>query len=312
MTKLPGTVTVEDVRALAARLRLIPDEYRTFTRDDLQAWRYFKLKRGLGAVLVECGMPHRRTEAGAILLDDIDLQNAMLHINGASAPEASRKFWNAALGRDPALGPSRYRITYYASCPTPDHPGSCRYESALPGEQRSAVEVPGGRLARTAVAQTDVEIRSDWPSLPPAARDWIDATTTGLELTILPYGLRADFDWVRRTGLADCASSAYLLTQEGQRLGLPVRHAFGFIAAPLYATGHHWAEYRVDDVWVPVDPLLMHQFKGWGALPGPDWDDYRYRSPGAVLVSVGDRPRPLVTHDGEDVHATMVTQPRID
>jgi hypothetical protein len=301
---LPAGVTGDRARALVAKLRLIPDSTRRFDRTELEAWRFYNIKRPVLALLTEHGLPHRRTADG-VLFDDYDLRNANLHLSSSSSYRAAHRFWATALSRDPALDPARYEVTYRAACPAPGHAAPCRYRIALPGEVEVDVERSPDTPGEQPLTTVEVTLPNDWPALPPPARAWVDETR-GLHLMQLPPVLADDLDFVRRTGLATCTSSARMLLLEGERRGLPVRPAYGFITAPMYSFGHHWVDIRVDGRWVPVDPLLLAQLAAWEALPGDDWSGYR--SPGAILSRVSGEPLALLRHNGEPVRPTLATR----
>jgi hypothetical protein len=159
---------------------------------------------------------------------------------------------------------------------------------------------PAVRLAATSTFR----LHKDWPDLPPEVLD-LAAEVGRLEFTSLPIGLGFDLEFVRRTGLVDCAGAAYLLYKEAQQRGLPVRFSMGLVVVVPYASVHCWTEFLVEDTWVPVDPLMINALIRWGLLDGERW--HFGRSIGAILGRLSNRAGPIATHNGEPAHITMTT-----
>jgi hypothetical protein len=303
--KLLAGVSLAEVHDLIGKMRQIPDEHRTFGSTELDAWRQYDMKRSVLSYMVAHDMPSRRTAEGALRFDEIDLRNAYLHLRTSATARATRRFWAAALCRDTSLGPARYEVTVLAGCPDPGHSGACRFQVLLPdGESTVERRTPGPAIAP--VGRIEMTVPVDWPELPAVARDWVEETTAGLSLMLLPGSLYTDVAFMRRTGLADCTGSAQLLLREGQRRGLSVRPAAGFILGSVYSTGHQWVELRIDDRWVPLDPLLIRHVGRWGVLPGGAWPVWR--SPGSLLGRIGAVQRPLVLHNGVPAPHRLATR----
>ncbi|WP_431936229.1 transglutaminase domain-containing protein [Micromonospora sp. RP3T] len=298
MTTVPAG---DELAILLDKLRRIPDEARVFSVSRQAAWRYYFLSRDILDAAVAMGLPH--TGCGEeSSFDLVDVMNLALHLGRSPAARAARRFWSAALNRPRGAEPLHYEVQYRASCPVPGHEPPCRYQVILSPEEtiHRTVGSNAEALAAARVALTD-----DWPELTPAAGDLL-REVSGLQFMRLPPSLRRDVDFIRRTGLADCAGSAAMLKEAGSRYGLRVRSSYGFIVVPPFSTTHHWAEIRQDGRWVPVDPVLITAMIEWGVLDPGVW--HPNRSPGLIFSRVCDSGSDLVTHDGT-ARPVMLTLP---
>jgi hypothetical protein len=195
-------------------------------------------------------------------------------------------------------------VGYRVRCPDPEHEPPCRYTAVVPGGTvRHASGTPG---AEETVVTATVRLETDWPELPAAVRALVD-DADGLDFMHLPPDLRYDEDFIRRSGLADCAGAARMLVRAAADRGVRARESSGLIIAPLHASRHYWLDVQVGDRWVPVDPILINAMLGWGIVHSPQWTPYR--SPGAVLCRVSDPGVPMVTHDGVPVPVALPTRP---
>jgi hypothetical protein len=111
-------------------------------------------------------------------------------------------------------------VDYRAACPIPGHALACRYRVIL-GEDE-AIECDASPADAAPLATVRVTLTDDWPELPAEARELLDRVS-GLQFVRLPPVLRRDLDFIRSSGLSDCAGTAKLLCAEGARLGLRVR-----------------------------------------------------------------------------------------
>lgn len=83
---------------------------------------------------------------------------------------------------------------------------------------------------------------------------------------LLPEAVCWDPEFMWRTRMSDCGGAAAWLVHEGGRHGLEGRFSFGLLVAAPYFTPHCWAEFLVDGIRVPVDPLLVQAPNQWGGL----------------------------------------------
>ncbi|MFI7110356.1 transglutaminase domain-containing protein [Nonomuraea sp. NPDC050227] len=289
------------MRALLPKLKLIPNKARSFTMSMDDAIRGYRFTHELLERLLAYGLPAHGGPDGP-RMNDMDLRNVALRLGFGPVALAARRFWAASLSQ--SGGQARtYEIFYYAACPTPGHGPACRYRFVLPGGGHAECEVPaagGGGSYKTTLS-----LDTGWPLLPSESR-YILEVTEGLEFMYLPEALKTDLGFIRRTGLSDCRGTTELLVREGRRHGVPVRPSFGFIVAPPYSSRHNWAEFLVGDRWVPIDPVLIRLMVDMGLLDAREWPVFR--SPGTMLVRVGDEPTWVVAHESEPVPAEVRTR----
>ncbi len=293
-----GSDPGERAAAIVEKLRRIPDDAREFRLSAADAATILRVRPTLLDTLVGFGLPTRRRN-GTRYFDRHDVTNCALHLGSGAIARAARRFWPAALRRTGGAG--RYEVQYQLRCPQPGHAQACNW--VLVG--------PGGRVVERSVCPDEPPLRITtacadvWPELPPEAHAVLDETRD-LEFMMLPTAVRYDVDFIRATGLSDCAGVSRLLVREAVRRGLTARSSYGLIVAPPFAVEHFWAEIAVDDVWVPVDPVLLRAMIGWGGLPSPEW--HPYRSIGAILARVADAAVVLASHEGRSAPVTLPTR----
>ncbi|SCL20746.1 Transglutaminase-like superfamily protein [Micromonospora pallida] len=297
--------TVDEINRLLALLGRIPDDVRQFTHTAEDARQRYGFTGDLLETMIGAGLPHRRDTHGAARYDLTDLKNMATHLTVGAGPRAALRYWAAAYNR--ATSQVNYEVRYRVKCPTPGHSGRCRYRALMPGGQ--VVEREAAPDDAQPLPVVRFTLGNDWPDLPASVRDVL-AEVEGLTFMNLPEILRWDLDFMRRTGLADCAGAAKLLVTEGRRRGLAVRSSYGLLATAPYSTTHHWSEFAVEDRWVPVDPLLINLMIRIGVLDAGRWTPAR--SPGSVLSRVVDHQGPpIVSHDGVPIDVTFPTRVKV-
>ncbi|WP_431936225.1 hypothetical protein [Micromonospora sp. RP3T] len=299
-TEAAAGVDRPHLAVLIAKLRLIPDDVRQFRHDADWAWRKFRLGPAALADLVEQGLPVRGTDA-ARRFDSYDLFNCAMQLGLGPSTRAARRYWPAALRRADEGRRSRYELRFQARCPSPGHAAGCRYVFALPGGREHVESVRGPDAAQGAVVE--VTPRIDWPQLPGSARALLAQATRDVEFVVLREELKRDISFIRTAGLADCAGLTELVVQEATAREIPVRKSFGLIVVPPFAVKHFWAELRTEDVWVPVDPVLVQAMTRWRVLDPADWDPYR--SIGPIVTRIAAEEVPLARHDDVSVPYTI-------
>jgi hypothetical protein len=292
----------ERLRTFVRRIRLIPDELRRFTVSTKRALAEYGVPRALLAEFDELGLPGEG-ERGARRYDHHDLMSLSLDFGLRSAWTFGMRWWEPALEYP---GPLRHCLVKYDfSCPDPGHEAPCHVEVLAPDRTWRAEDVRADRAVTTLAATTEFRLRNTWPELPPDVLELAEEIGR-LEFKSLPIGLGFDLDFVRETGLVDCAGAAYLLYKRAQEAGLPVRFSMGLVVTLPYASPHCWAEFEVDGDWVPVDPLMVNALINWGLLSGEQWS--AGRSIGGILGRLAGRAGPLARHNGESVmQLTMPT-----
>jgi len=280
------------------KLRRIPDAARQFTASPAWAWERMRMRPELLSYLTELGLPCVRTAAG-VLYDKYDLGNCGMQLGHGPLARSARRFWPIALDRVDSGVRARYEMRYQMRCPEPGHDGVCRYEMTLPGGELITRETVGGSVPDVTI---EVVPRIDWPEVPRGMWSPL-AKTAEINFMLLREEIRRDLDFVRASGLADCAGSALLVADEARSCDLPARASFGFVVAPPFGVEHYWTEFLVDGVWVPVDPVLIRQMVHWGVLDSDRWPPHR--SIGALVARVGDMGVPIVRHNGEPINSTL-------
>ncbi|MEI7031021.1 transglutaminase domain-containing protein [Streptomyces pratensis] len=293
----PGPAPLDD---LVRRLRQVPDRHRRFAVTAAGVRRLYRIRPELLDELIGAGLPYVG-EGADRLYDGYDLGNAALHLGLVSVQSRSMRSWSKALQSAAAHKP-RYRVEVVSSCPVPGHRGPCPYSVLLPDGAR----LVQGPAADARLAAFEVSPFSGWPALPDAVRALL-REVDGIGFFLLPEAVRWDPEFMWRTRMADCGGAAAWLVAEGARRGLAVRFSFGLLVARPYSTPHCWAEFLVDGVWVPVDPLLVRALNQWGGLDADAFPpDGR---PGALFHRLTDRFTKVVSHGGVWAHASLPTEP---
>ncbi|KIF78152.1 hypothetical protein QR77_38860 [Streptomyces sp. 150FB] len=292
----PGPAQLGD---LVRRLRQVPDRQRRFADTETAARRLHRIRPELLAALTAAGLPYTG-EGTERLFDGYDLGNSALHLGLVSVQSRSMRSWAKALQSSGAPGRS-YRVEVVSCCPVPGHTGPCPYGVLLPDGRRLIEGPPAdARLAELTVSPV---VR--WPELPEAVRELL-REVEGIGFYLLPEAVRWDPEFMWRTRMADCGGAAAWLVAEGTRRGLAARFSFGLLVAKPYSTPHCWAEFLVDGVWVPVDPLLVRALNQWGGLDAqvfpPD------SGPGALFHRLTGRFTKVVSHGGIWAQVSLPTE----
>jgi hypothetical protein len=286
---------------LLTRLTAIPNAARSFDVTVAEANRLYPVAAQFLERIRDRGLAEGDGEAG--LFERTDLINVELCVGRGAATMSLRRFWTAMLKRAQAPDPVGYVVVYRAACPTPGHPGDCEYSLLLPGGRQEVRAEPSA--SEQPIAQLRVERRTLWPELPEPVRAIVDELRD-LTFVRLPWKLERvldELEFARRTGLGDCGTATKMLVKLGAERGVPVRKSFGLILAPPFSLRHYWPEVLVDDVWVPIEPLLVKTLVGWNALDGAQWP--LYRSPGAALWRIAEEWDVVARHNGELVDVSF-------
>ncbi|UXH76086.1 transglutaminase domain-containing protein [Roseateles amylovorans] len=106
---------------------------------------------------------------------------------------------------------------------------------------------------------------------------------------MLPEVCRWNLDFIQRHRMCECGGAARLLVHEAGAAGLQARLCFGLLMAEPYSTGHYWAELRLDDDWVPFDPLLLGLLHRVTRLSAQQWPIHRANRPMLHRLGVVER-----------------------
>jgi hypothetical protein len=286
-------MTGNELAEWIGRLRLIPDDARDFA--------------AAADELIAHGLPHADGPEGAgSLLWATDLQYLSLRLDRGRVYQGVLNRWASALTAfsERAETPVAIRCRAYA-------PPGATVELLAPGGERVRAEAGAGG----APLGFETTMRGRLPSLPDALAGRLGELLTDLaayDFCWLRPPLEADLAFVRRTRLANCRSTAGLLIEEAPRLGVEARLAHGLLLAPPYSTPHNWAEVRIDDGWLALDPLLLGLLARFAGLDAAAWPPER--SPGAILLRLTEPGTPLVTaaSSGAPLEATFLTKPLVE
>lgn len=97
--------------------------------------------------------------------------------------------------------------------------------------------------------------------------------------------------------IAECGGFSKLIVEQAKAEGIEARHVFGLLASQPYGTGHYWAEFKVGDEWVAIDPLMIMLLQRHAGLPKDQWPLYRPLA-GTLL--------PLSVIEGYDSHGAPI------
>jgi hypothetical protein len=288
----------DEVREVVDLVRRMPDRVRQFGAGPEVAGTEYGIGARLLAALEVAGLPRRAGTAGTEY-DRSDLLNVALNLDIGSRPRRVLGWWARELER-PYQGDARYRLGYVAGCPDPAHPGPCRYALCQPGGGRVVV-VRSPHPAQP-IHSVAVTLRRRWPPLSAALSDALDELRA-IRFVRLPDPLRWDVDFMLHSRIGDCCAVAKYLTAAATRLGVPARMSYGRSLTPPFSSAHYWAELRVAETWVPLDPVLIDALVRWGLLAGRRWT--RYDSLGGILARLASGPTAVARHNGRPVEVRL-------
>ncbi|HEX6352564.1 transglutaminase domain-containing protein [Actinophytocola sp.] len=284
-------VTSDQLGDLVDLVRRVPDGVRRFALPVEAARSLHRVDEELLNRLVALGLPY--VEVGSTrLFDDYDISNIALHLGLMSVRRRAMRAWAGALRRGGDGGLDR-RVGYVPTCPAPGHRGPCQYQVLVPGGTRR--KCVGCDDPMAPVTSLDVRVRAEWPELPTPVRELL-AEVRSVRFFLLPEAIRWDLDFLCHTRLADCGGVTKYLVAAARRRGIPVRFSFGLLVSKPYSTPHCWAEFEVDETWVPVDPLMVAAMSEWAGLPAEQWPESR--SPGVLFCRLTDRFTRVAVHNG--------------
>ncbi|MFB7667286.1 transglutaminase domain-containing protein [Kitasatospora sp. NPDC056138] len=286
-----GAAVSDDVSAIVAKLLKIPDSSRSFRVSEPAADAEFRIGRDLQAALRVVGLPCRRTGEG-VHFDGTDLLNVALHLDIGSRQRRVLDWWARELCR-PYGDLHSYQVDYVASCPGPHRCKDCEFSLLRPSRSRLRVQ---RSLTEPTVVHTELFMLARvWPQFPAKLLELID-DFSWIKYLRLPDPLCWDTEFILKRGVGDCSGFGRILAAEGRARGLESRFCYGRSLTPPFSAAHYWAEFRIDGVWVPVDPLLIDALVEWRILDPALWG--RNSSLGAIMGRLANRFRPLALHNG--------------
>ena len=277
------------------RLGLIPDEARQFEVDPNRAKLEFGIDVNLAQALIAQGLPYKVSD-GDPCFTVTDLHYIGLRLGCAKTYLGVLQTWASSL-RASADGEW---TSVEVRC-APYSPQGTAVDVLVGPDQRIRTSVGANRVATSIL----VVPTGQWPVFGSAAEELL-ADAASLDFCWIPESLNGDVEFTRRTRLSDCRNAALLLSMECARLGIVSRMAYGLLLATPFSTPHRWVEIRVDDRWVPADPLLIALLTEHAALDGSVWPSIR--SPGAILLRLAERETAIVLTDGRPLQASFLTR----
>jgi hypothetical protein len=285
---------------LLTPLRGIPHRDSDFTLTAGEAQRDFGCGEDLLGALREAGLT-RRGDDGDERYAFCDLHYLGLRAGTASSHLWAMRLWRQSLERVRACARLHAHVTFV--------PQLEEGQETLPGRVIASDDGPRDVLLRTRqpAGELDVTLRGDWPSVPEPLAPVLDEVAR-LELCHLPDHARGDVERVRRLGVVDCWTAAEMIIHGCRAAGFPARLAEGLIVMVPFSSAHNWAEVLIDDVWTPVDPLMIGTLRRFADLDPLAWPVDRSLGPLFARILVTSTPLPLVSHDGAWVRTTFLTR----
>jgi len=287
----------ERVDELLATLRAVPAEAREYTFTDAAAATLFGLDGEALERLVAEGLPCATVD-GERRYDSADLHYVGLRLGVAKVFLWTIRAWASALVRFAAQPTTTVGFSYLTQLS--DASAAVDGTVRVPGGERVAARFEHNAVA----AQFEAQLRADWPALGEDVTELL-RDVAAYEFYGLPTWLRAQPDRVRELRMGECEATTRVLLEDCRAVGIEARAAHGLLVALPYSLPHAWTEVRVEDVWVPVDPLIVAVLWRFAGLDREAWP--LTRSTGAMLVRLGDAFEPLAATVGTPVHTTVLT-----
>lgn len=291
-----------NVNQMIEQLRQIPEDARRFHCNESYARLHFGLDHETLGKLVDEGLPCARADR-ELCFEYGDLHYVGLRLGFGSTFLWAIRGWVASLELFARRSETRVAVAYLPQLGTELGPTTGMVR--LPGGECRKVSLENGKPA----VEVKVSQRGGWPALPSAAASIVADVADSISFCLLPVVLRGDTCLARRIGLADCLTSAHLIVEEWRDAGLEARVASGLLISLPYSTIHNWAELRIDDEWIPVDPLTLSLMRDFGELDGNGWP--AHRSVGPLVARVGECPGTLIEAGDHEIPATFLTS-RLD
>jgi Transglutaminase-like superfamily len=282
-----------DIAGALAKITKMPDHTRNFTVPADIAAAKFRVSLELQDQLLAAGMPNEH-HSSTRYFDRTDLLNISLHLDISSRQRTMFTWWARELNSTYTHSIS-YRMDYQPSCPQPEHGGRCIFSILDPGSARVKLEANEQRspVSHSAI----VTLNRDFPRLPCAIREILDEVRQ-IGFMLLPATLRWNTEFIWREKVGDCSGVSKILVEKAASQGVAARTSYGLALTPPFVTPHYWAEFLIDDTWVPVDPVVITALLDWGILDSDRWS--RYHSIGGILFRMSETRQSIILHNGEE------------
>ena len=261
---------------LIDKIKLIPDEFRSYQVRANQVLPIFGVNDLLITQLMELGLPYEH-DNDLFLYDSLDMQNVALNLRLPSMQRMSMKYWRETLEeidrrKDASVSiqvrrhDSRTRRQCPASYPSSTNDEFKPYKRFVPHilNYRIPPSVP------QSISATLVSILE---------------TISQLEFFALPRELAKTTVFSRSTGLANCIAASQLLIEECTLVGINARVVWGLFLSTPFAFRHTWTEVLVNGTWIPFDPLMLKLLKQHADLDVQRWPTTR--SMESILLPLG-------------------------
>ncbi|PCI41242.1 MAG: hypothetical protein COB46_04390 [Rhodospirillaceae bacterium] len=210
--------------------------------------------------------------------DSYDLSNISLLLGLPSLQRMAMRCWRASLNNARNAKTMEAQIEYKID------------PSQLENDQDDlSVLIPNVGRTRTAISEqlwSGAQALHFQPDLPEKLASFIKATLEGVTFFMLHEELRWNETFFLENRLAECGGASKFLVKRAREEGFEARQVFGLILAEPYATPHFWAEFKIDNQWVAVDPLLIRVLRRSAFLSAEMWPEDR--SPGRVLLKLSE------------------------
>lgn len=278
-----------------ARLRLIPEGRRRFDVAPSRAKLEFGIDMNLAQKLIARGLPHTMSD-GCPRFTATDLHYIGLRLGCATTYLGVLQMWASSLkaSADDDWTGVEVRFSPYAPQHTP-------VDVLVGPGRRVRANIEANRIAAS-IRTVPV---GQWPAVSPELEALL-VDVASLDFCWLPESLSGDVEFTRQTRLSDCGNAALLLSMKCTQLGIASRTAYGLLLATPFSTPHSWAEVRVGDRWVPLDPLLIGLLTQFTSLDASVWPPIR--SPGTVLLRLAEQETAIVLSNGHPLRASFLTR----
>jgi hypothetical protein len=287
-----------DATEVLAKISKVPDHVRRFTVSADRAIADFQISLELQDALLAAGIPNTRCR-GTRCFDRTDLLNISLHLDIGSRPRKVLRWWARELDSRYA-GSISYRVDYLMSCPQLGHAGMCIFGMLEPGSNR--IELTTDDQHSSMRHSIGFTLQRNWPPFPHVVREILDEVRH-ISFMRLPPSLRWDVEFIQRERVGDCGGVARILVAKAAARGVAARVSYGLALTPPFGSKHYWAEFLIDGVWVPVDPVFIAALLEWRLLDNARWN--RYSSIGGILARIGEVPQPLGLHNGQSTSVRL-------
>jgi hypothetical protein len=296
MTRPQGFGAQVEVGTMVERVAGLPLSCRSYEVSEAEALRLFGLSDDVLRGLVRSGLPYAEVETGR-RFEFGDLHYIALRVGSATAQLHALKLWARSLAILSASEKTDVRLRYLPRIP-PGR-GPVPVIVSVPFATAATAILKEGDLA----VDTTVTLQSVRAAPGPELVELLQVYED-FEFYILPLRVRGDTRLARKSKLVECTTAAALVTEDCRRNGYEARVVHGLFMSLPYASLHDWAEVRVGNEWLAVDPILVNLLRSVGGLAPAHWPPWR--PVGAAVVPL-PTVQPVTTLGGKEIETTVLT-----